>query len=179
MSESSTKKRKLEKEEEVKDDEMKRLENVFTLTDPLQIIEQLEKLSKDPKNTKILSQLFPESEFPFLNLTEHCVRCHEPYDPNFNSNFRCILGHEGEVMAEQTESGVKNQTDEMLYTWECCNVEWKCSLEDDPSAKDPTKGICFKGNHTSNKNYIENFEPCEECASSDDEQEEGEEEEEE
>ena len=61
------------------------------------------------------------------------------------------------------------------YTWECCGVEFKCDLEDDPLEFEPTNGICFKGNHTSNKNYIENFTPCDECFS----EEEGEEEEEE
>ena len=113
MSDTSNKKRKIEKVDS-EDDETKRLKNVFSNTDALLIIERLQSLTEEKKTIKILSELFPEKDFPSLNLSEHCMRCHENYDPDFNTNSRCILGHEGEIMTEQTEHGVKNKTSEML-----------------------------------------------------------------
>eukprot|EP01080_Neovahlkampfia_damariscottae_P001632 gene1632-12757_t len=115
MSEKSTnKKRKIEKVELSNDDETKRLKNVFQNTDALLLIEKLQSLTDNKKTAKMLSELFPLKEFPSLNLSAHCYRCHENYDPDHNTNERCILGHTGEIMTEQTDEGMQNGTDEML-----------------------------------------------------------------
>lgn len=154
--ETPNKKRKNEEEIKVEDtkDTKKRLITVFNQIDAVEILTHLRQLVENDSLLKELGTIFTEKEFPILNLTEHCVRCHHNFDPDHNKNFKCNVEH-SKPPGEETING------KLYLTFDCCQQKF----EIDPN--DPNLDLqiapCQKTNHTTNKDYIESFIPCQTC----------------
>jgi hypothetical protein len=155
MSEDN-KKRKLEEEDHKTTHS--RFENLFKVTPMEEIIHHLVEIGRKPEFHKALEEIFPESDFPLLNLSAHCVRCHSPYDPEHNNLFKCYVPHDGDVeVTKPVESKY------VTYTYTCCGQSFQVGPNDVLELVDPTAGICQKSNHTTNIDYVENYVSCSIC----------------
>lgn len=160
MSETPNKKRKNEDETKDEKDLKKRLAIVLSQLQMDDLMLHLTDLVKNEKHLKELDTIFPPEEFPIQNLTDHCVRCHRSFDPELNKNFKCSVDHSKEPEEEVIDGKI-------FVSFECCNQKF----EIDP--KNPNLNaqieVCQKTNHTTNKDYLESYVPCQICGTTGDE----------
>lgn len=149
---------KLENDSIENQTEFDRLYQLFQPGESTELIKQLQEVlsRNNAEEISMLSKIFPVDKFPLQNKTSHCVRCHVHFDPKYNNSFQCHISHFGDI----------ELIDDKTLRLTCCQKEYdfidKHSID---SIVYDTE--CFTGNHTTNKDYVENFEACHLCSISD------------
>lgn len=102
----------------------------------------------DPATVQSLSSLYPKSTYPAVNESEHCVYCHNNFDPRLKEE--CTMNHEtGELDIEYEGCG------DFYVSAECfvCGESFAGSALKEHEVYDAVTGACYEGPyHCSNMN---------------------------
>lgn len=99
------------------------------------------------KRVPSLSTIFDKQSFPPpAKKLSMCARCHEDFDPNYNSKKSCITKHD-EYWRYCGKRYLRHGLNR--YCWRCekCNKKWETSTSDGYHS-DEIDSICYIGRHT-------------------------------
>eukprot|EP00657_Telonema_sp_P-1_P008621 TRINITY_DN3016_c0_g1_i1.p1 TRINITY_DN3016_c0_g1~~TRINITY_DN3016_c0_g1_i1.p1 ORF type:complete len:134 (-),score=1.48 TRINITY_DN3016_c0_g1_i1:77-478(-) len=100
-------------------EERERIKSILRFLSSDEVHDRLTETIADDECVKAVGALFPDKDFPGVDLNSHCVRCHKWFDPGYPAGCRIMHAQRSPLLDDHHEVWVQVFGDEpRKATWE-------------------------------------------------------------